>query len=189
MRRVSSLIFLLVLISAGVASATTVAKLTLEQLIEASDRIVVGEVESTEAFVRDGRVLTRIVVDVEDVWKGESTDEVEIIHLGGRTEKLATRVHGMPHFSVGERALLFLEQPKGHEHFVVTGLSQGKYAIDGDGEDAKIRPQLDAGSLVVRNPQGGQLRLADDGEAPTQSRLVEFKRRIVDIVQAETAAE
>lgn len=120
--------FLAVFLFAATAQAATVPALSVEELTDASDSIVVGEVVSVEAQLSKGYVVTTIFVAVEDVWKGEVIDMLRIRQRGGRVGNLATAVPGMPDFAVGERALLFLESRRSGR-FVVTGLAQGKFAI------------------------------------------------------------
>ncbi len=128
----SAFLLFIMVVAAGVAAATTVIALSFDELVAASDRIVVGHVKSVEGVEKNGRVFTHVHIDVDETWKGNHTPTVKIVHIGGRTEKLATRVSGMPGFVPGERALLFLEQPKGFDHFVVTGLAQGKMSVTAD---------------------------------------------------------
>ena len=127
--RIVALALMLILGLPVAASATTVVKLDFNGLVKASDAVVVGQIATVEAVEQDGRVFTRVRVKVEETLKGTHRADLTILHIGGRTEKLATRVSGMPSFTVGERALLFLEQPRGVAHFVVTGLAQGKMAL------------------------------------------------------------
>lgn len=125
-RILTGLLLIASLIVATSVAATTVVKLDFDKLVSASDVIVVGHVKSVDGVLQNGRVFTHIDVSIEETLKGDVTGELKIVHIGGRTEKLITRVHGMPDFRKGETALLFLEQPKGVNHYVVTGLAQGK---------------------------------------------------------------
>ena len=126
----------LVISTISVATATTVIALGFDDLVSISDTIVIGEVSEVEAYVEHGKVYTRTEIKIGETLKGRALPKLEIVHIGGRTAKLVTRVHGMPDFTKGETALLFLEQPDGVEHFVVTGLWQGKIPLlrNEDGE-------------------------------------------------------
>lgn len=188
MKRLEWMMFAVILLWTGFADATTVVELKLEDLLELSDAVIVGDVRSADAFVEDGRVHTRIRVDVAEVWKGTPDKTVEIVHMGGRTEERATIVHGMPAFLAGERVLVFLEQPNGLSHYVVTGLTQGKYLIEAlpDGGSLVV-PQVDLGSVAKREkvPDNSvQLQPVTSGLLHGQ-RLVDFRARVSALVEAQ----
>lgn len=111
------------------AFASTVLQMTIEDLTKFSNKVVVGKVAGTTSFKSDDKILTSIEIEVDETWKGDHSERVEIIHYGGTFEGLRTYVPGMPQFVAGERVLLFLERPKNQPHFVVTGMSQGKFKI------------------------------------------------------------
>lgn len=183
------LLSLSMLLAGAPAFATTVVKLELEELVKLSDVIVVADVRSVESFVDEGRVHTRIRLEVAERWKGSPGETVEIVHLGGRTEKLATVVHGMPAFRQGERVLVFLEKPKGHPHYVVTGLSQGKFSLQmlPDGSTLVV-PEIDYGSLAkpVKMPDNSvQLKRVEPVSIPRE-RLEAFRSRIESMVKAQS---
>lgn len=120
---------LLVITSQAVAA--TGRLLTLPELAQGADAVAVVHVRLVESFEHDGRVLTRTTLGVEDVWKGHLGQTVEVVQLGGRVGNKVTRVAGIPGFSVGERAVVFLESPNGAPHFVIHGLEQGKLPVSG----------------------------------------------------------
>mgnify|MGYP006199766183 CR=1 FL=1 len=148
---------------------------------------MVATVESSKGFIDEGRVFTRTELRVEETWKGKPGATVEIVHIGGRAGKLATVVHGMPMFVVGERAVVFLEQPEGFEHFVVTGLSQGKLAVrKTDSGTSVVVPQLDPGSLVapVKLPDGSvKLERAPAVKSPPARTLDDLRGRVQALLQ------
>lgn len=116
-----------VLSAAAPARATTVHPFSLDELIYVADRIVVGQVLSTDAaFTRDGGlIVTTVELQVDEVLKGPAAAEPLAIQvLGGEASGLALRVEGAPSFDPGEQVLLFLEEgPHGLE---VLGWAQGK---------------------------------------------------------------
>lgn len=109
-----------------VATASTVVELSFDELTKASDAIIVGHVKSVTPEVRNNRVFSTIEITVSETLKGQVDDTVTLVQIGGRTEQLETRAHGMPTFTAGEHLLLFLEKPASVSHYVVTGLAQGK---------------------------------------------------------------
>lgn len=207
----------LALVLPASALATTVLKMDLEALVGTADAIVVGQVVAQEAVVEEGKVFTVTTIRVDELLKGESVvrrradgsgslDEVEkapetltIKQIGGRTDSLATYVAGMPSFEVGEEVVLFAERPKQLEHFVVTGLSQGKFhiALGPDSATKVVVPRLGDVSLVERtqalsppvsDEQVGTLRPVDPsvlhrGVVPLDA----FTGQIRQLVDAPTA--
>lgn len=155
------------LCTASVALATTVVQLDFEQLVKVSDLVVVGEVLSVEGVEDGGRVYTHVQVKVDETLKGAAREKLEIIHVGGRTDHLVTRVAGMPSFTVGERALLLLEQPKGYSHFVVTGLTQGKFRLSKH-DDGSIELLPDAEPAHFLRPVKIRKADPDEVQAPTK---------------------
>jgi hypothetical protein len=164
------------------AAAATVPELTIEELTDASDAIVVGEVVSVDANVEGRWVVSTISVSVSEVWKGKAVDMIQIRHRGGRTAKLATVVPGMPQFAVGERAVLFLEARR-DGGFVTTGLAQGKFSIAQapDGTDVVFptasehqHNQHDHGEPAAL-PRVGPIRL------PATARVWTIARRLDDL--------
>ncbi len=118
------------LLAAGQARATTVHPFSLDELTYVADRIVVGQVLTTEAnFTRDGSaIVTTVEVQVDEVLKGPAVAEPLAIRvLGGEAAGLVLRVEGTPRFDPGEQVLLFLEE--GSHGLEVLGWAQGKLAL------------------------------------------------------------
>lgn len=120
------------LLWAGALAATTVKQLSLGELTQTSDVIVLGEVTDQRTDVVEGRVFTTTTLTPQEIWKGSASQQrVVMRHLGGRTDDLETRVAGMPSFQMGEKVLVFLVKPKNYKFFIVNGLAQGKLTVDG----------------------------------------------------------
>lgn len=102
------------LMVAGLASATTIVMPDDAQLIGKSPVIVEGTVLSTAAAEVDGRIYTDTVVAVSRALKGAVAETITVRELGGVAGERFTKVFGTPEFTEGERVLLFLEpNPRG----------------------------------------------------------------------------
>jgi hypothetical protein len=114
----------------GLATATTLRPMGLEQLTTSSTAIVIGQAQGSRSHWNTAH--TRIVTDVEfavdQVVKGEPTARVVITQLGGEVDGVRMTVPGTPVFSTGEEALLFLWRGKSSA-VQVTGLEQGRFQI------------------------------------------------------------
>jgi hypothetical protein len=116
--------FVLAAISAG---ASTVERLSLDQLIEHADVIVRGRVEDiTARSAPRGRARTFISLTVEKQFKGTPQNTVFIEQPGGATGDIALAVPGLPKFSTGENVIVFLKRRRDGA-FAVVGDTQGKF--------------------------------------------------------------
>ncbi|MDP6931291.1 MAG: hypothetical protein QGG40_00175, partial [Myxococcota bacterium] len=116
----------------GIAQSTTLAPLSTEQLVDASDYIVRGTV--TQVWTTrdsDGRIWTRAQFEVERTFKGQPDAGLVIDQAGGSLSGVTTRVGGAARFSPGEEAVLFLEELDSG-HLVTVGMFQGKYTVQLD---------------------------------------------------------
>ncbi len=174
----------------SVASATTVLKLTLADLVRGSEQIVAGQVSAVEGRMEGGRIYTYVTLKAQAHYKGTPRDEVTFRQLGGRVDDLVTVVAGSPGFVVGERVVVFLERPAPQAPLVVTGMSQGKFSVI-SGADAVpyVRPQLEHARLVERAqlPEGDNLSARLRDAQPSQDHQVtlpldDFAARVRQLV-------
>lgn len=115
------------------AHATTLVRLSTEQLVDASELIVHGTVVEVWAELDQvGAVWTRAQIEVTDVLKGDpETLTVIVDQRGGTYAGRTYQTGGAARFSVGEEALLFLETVESG-HTVPVGMVQGKYTVQID---------------------------------------------------------
>jgi hypothetical protein len=111
------------------AQATTVERLTLEELAVRAPLIVEGTVRSSEShWSSNGKlIITTTTIEVTDSIKGQAPRTVAVTTIGGQVGRSVLRVAGMPVFKPGEATVVFLE-PSG-AYRTVLGLGQGKFTI------------------------------------------------------------
>ncbi len=129
-------ILALLLLSTVPALATTVRRAGLKEIVEASDAIIEGRVESIRSFWRDRQILTEVSVVVSSAFKGSRTMRLTFLQVGGRVDlpvPIEMTVPGSPIFSVGEEAYLFLQSGKPGERYIV-GLFQGHVPLRHDAQ-------------------------------------------------------
>jgi len=121
--------FLLTLLAAGAALASTAVRLDTPALTAAATDVVDGNVVSTSStWTGDHRrLVTHVVVEVRDTWKGTAAGRITVVQPGGERDGIGQRVSGVAPLASGERVVLFLERT-GPYHRVV-GLAQGVYRI------------------------------------------------------------
>jgi hypothetical protein len=117
----------LVSLSGAAADATIVVRLPGEVMVARADVIVLGQVEATQARWEGQRIITSVLVRVENALKGQPGTTVMIKAPGGKVGNVAMKVLAAPKFQVGERALLFLKNGQGNLH--VLGLADGKLDV------------------------------------------------------------
>ena|SRR3989442_1570785 len=133
--RVFPILALLLLCSVP-ALATTVRRAGLKEIVEASDAIVEGRVESIRSFWRDRQILTEVSVGASSALKGWRTMRLTFLQVGGRVDlpvPIEMTVPGAPIFSVGDEAYLFLQSGKPGERYIV-GLFQGNVPLRHDAQ-------------------------------------------------------
>lgn len=132
-RRTGLLLGLGLFAAAATASASLMVAMDLSELTQEADRIVVASVLSVQSEWDSShrRILSRIEIKVEEAWKGEVMGDgrLTLVQPGGMADDVEMIVHGMPRFSLGERAVLFLA---GETRPVVVGMAQGKRSLRWD---------------------------------------------------------
>jgi len=121
---------LLFLVLTGV-SADSLVPLEIDFLSDKARWIVRGRVLS-KSCQRDpqGRIFTRVKLDVEEVWKGERdmVSPLTIVHGGGILGRYRSFVSNQVDYRLGEQVVVFLVRNSRGEA-VTLGLCQGKFQI------------------------------------------------------------
>jgi hypothetical protein len=134
------------------ASASLFWSMSQDELIDASDTIVVGRVLETRSFWNSQRtaVLTEALVAVEESVAGEPPASIPVYTLGGEIGGYTYVAVGAPRFRPGERFLLFLRTDR-KGAFRVVGLEQGQYEVVATDAGAELAvPRADAHHLVAK---------------------------------------
>lgn len=173
------------------ATAATLPRMDLEELVVRSDAVVVAQVDeiTTELDAR-GRVVSTITLKVRETLKGPVRRTLAIRQLGGFHGDVGTRVPGMPVFQVADQGVLFLSGDVAQHPASVTGLAQGffRVALGPDNATEFAIPQVNNLNLVVREraqpaASTSQLRSVAPTELHLQAHeLNTFKARIRAIV-------
>jgi hypothetical protein len=180
MQRSVALGFLAVLVP-SLAAGSLVQALDTAELTARAERIVVAQVLSTKSEWDSANlnIHTRIEIKVEEAWKGSVApgEQIVIIQPGGTVGDIEMRVHGMPNFTPGEKAVLFiagLAAPR------VVGMSQGKRPVRWDSTAKRWVAEAAEYSAVVRRDSQGRLQpaLPDPGMA-----LDELRQRVRALVR------
>jgi hypothetical protein len=126
--RVLALCFALIISSTVLA--VRMVPLSIAQLTTKAQLVLQGNVTSkTVQRDAEGRIYTRIELQVADVWKGQpKANRFTVVQSGGTLDEEIAMVDGQEEFSIGEEVVVFLVLNQRNEG-VVIGLSQGKFKV------------------------------------------------------------
>ena len=142
-------LFALLLCSA--ASATSLARMSVEQMAHASSAIVRARCVSSATRWEEGEIWTLTSFEVAESWKGAPRSRITVRLLGGRLGPITSHVSGIPHFREGEEVVLFLERaPNGN--FSVVSWEQGTFRISRDTRTGSEVVTQDTASFPVFDP-------------------------------------
>ncbi len=126
MRSILTYVALAVLTAAG--SATTLQRLSLDDMIVQSSQIARGKVRQTNTELRGSIIFTHYQLQVTDQWKGPSASQVDFAVPGGVYGGLRQTYSGAPTFVPNKEYILFLWTSRTGLTQVI-GLSQGLFAV------------------------------------------------------------
>ena len=137
----------------AVGHATTVRALSLRDLTQKADLIVVGRPVSQESFWQFTHIQTLVRVIVDEVWMGPSDapHEVDVLTYGGTVGDLGQYVDGAAKFYTGRTMVLHLRKSTYQTgEYTTLGMAQGAWLVDasqsasGVGDDSSVtRPGID----------------------------------------------
>ena len=150
---------------------TTLAiALSLEDMVNQSDVIAIGNVVDTKSVWADRSLVTLATVSVGEALKGSETGNLTVVLPGGvdanRKFPVAMSYPGAPRLTPGEDVFLFLNANSDFGGgYTVAGFSQGKFSIvtDEDGERSVSRDLTKTalqGNNGVRRGQSNTIPLA-----------------------------
>jgi hypothetical protein len=128
-------------------------RLTLAELAQGADVVVVGTVTSAHSAWSGGRLHTWCALTVDDAANrrvGES--ELVIRHLGGAVGDYVMLVPGTPAFAPGDRVLVFA-RAEGNGVYHTVGLAQGVFRVSV--RDGVRYAQQDLAGIAFAGERGG----------------------------------
>ena len=152
------LILLATILTAAPASATTLVRMSLDQLAEASTEIVRAHVVSQQTAwnPQHTRIYTYTTLALDQTYKGDPPSSPVIQQPGGTVGKTRTFVAGTVQFHTQTGYVLFLERsPADQSKFLLVGMVQGAYRIYRDAKSGEEKLVLPLGSLMRGTPASG----------------------------------
>lgn len=172
---------------AGVAWATTLKRVTLDEMTGRSREIVVGTVQSTRSVPGEDErafVFTEVTLGNLDVWHGSvATSTATYRFVGGRRGERTLTVPGVPRLAKDARVVLFVDADDALCPLV--GWTQGCFRIETDARTGH-ETVTDADGRAIYGFASGLPVRAPSTERPRPLSPTELK---VAVVRALEAAE
>jgi hypothetical protein len=137
-----------VLLAAPVIRATTLARLSLEQLAQGSDAVARVRFDSAESRWENGSIWTVTTFNVVESLKGQLPTKIDVRLPGGHVGHLTATVEGTPKFNPGGEAVLFL-QASSAGGFTVAGWVEGSFRISRDPRTGNETVTQDSSAFAV----------------------------------------
>jgi hypothetical protein len=173
------------LLGVGSLRATLVPRMSLEEVVDASESIVQGTVVKTWSAWDDGHkyIWTHYEIQVADKLKGSVPGTFVVSEPGGVVGETELQIAGTPQYEVGEEVVLFAERtPLGYLR--TCGWGQGKFRVARAPLDGKITVRTAAkGIELVERPAAGDSKTKGTplGEMNGLD-LEQFKTRVRELV-------
>lgn len=163
----------LTIVLCSVVRATTIEKLSLEEMTYLAQRIVRARCISNSSFWAEGEIWTSTSLEVLETLKGPTTNRIEVRLLGGTVGGLDASVSGVPRFREGDEVVLFLEPTK-HGDLTVVSWQQGTMRVLYDSRTgAKVVTQESA-AFETFDPETREFKVTGLHDVP----LKEFRARV-----------
>jgi hypothetical protein len=143
--------FLLIFAALSIAAAvraTTLARLSLDQLAAAADNVARVRCAGAESRWENGSIWTVTTFDVVESMKGKLPAQVTVRLPGGRVGHLTAAVDGTPRFNPGDDAIVFLERSSAGG-YSVTGWVEGTFRISRDPRTSRETVTQDSSAFAV----------------------------------------
>ena len=149
------------------AGATTLVRLDLDDLTGESSAVVYGKIVASRTEWNQARTLIYTVYTVAPVeyLKGRLGPTFELYEPGGTLDGLQMSIAGVPSFSVGQEAVLFVwTDPRGQHQ--ATGFEQGVFPVRTDSQTGL--------KVIDRAVRLGSARTASPAASPSSRILLQL---------------
>lgn len=185
MRRMPNILCALtLLLAAAAAQATTLRRMSLDELTADSGAVVRARCVASESRWEGGRIWTFSTFEVVETLKGNALSTIRVRLIGGRAGSLTSRVEGVPRFRAGEEAYVFLA-PAAPGDWTVTGWALGTFRITRDKRTGRETVTQDTAGITLFHP--GTRRFEAGGVC--QMPLDDFRGRVIRAVSRGGASQ
>ena len=170
-------VFSLTLLRLPGVRATTLVRLSLDQLAAGSDAVARVNFSSAETRWENGTIWTITKVKVVETMKGNLPGEISVRLPGGRVGHLTATVEGTPRFHPGDDAIVFLKISRAGG-FTVAGWVEGTFRILRDPRTGNQTVTQDSSAFAVFDPGTRTFRTEGVHRMP----IDEFRGRLASAV-------
>jgi hypothetical protein len=163
----------------AVASATTLMRMDLKTLALSAQVISRARCIRSETRWESGSIWTFDEFEVLESFKGSPPRVLRIRLPGGRMGHLETKIDGVPHFSPGEEAVLFLQKTSAGD-FGVTSWAQGTFRVHRESAAGDARVTQDTSRFAVFDPATRRFVFAGIRDLS----LSAFRRQLADALKS-----
>ncbi|MGH9793176.1 MAG: hypothetical protein ACRD5G_00260 [Candidatus Acidiferrales bacterium] len=142
---------LTLLLAAAAAQATTLRRMSLDELTADSGVVARVRCMASESRWEGGRIWTFTTFEVIETLKGRAPSTIRVRLIGGRAGSLTSRVEGVPRFRAGEETFVFLA-PAAQGDWTVTGWVLGTFRLTRDKRTGQEAVTQDTAGLTLFDP-------------------------------------
>ncbi len=124
-----SVAILSLILAASLAPATTIERLSMEEMIAKSTRIVRGEAVAVEGVRRGGIIYTDYTFRVRETLKGGTVSSLRLSVPGGSAGAARQSFAGTPSLRLSREYVVFVWTSRSGVNHII-GLSQGLFTAD-----------------------------------------------------------
>lgn len=170
-----SLMMIIAICYGQLSFGTTFVPISIKKQLQESDAIVEGIVAFSETVEHEGKILTKVSINL-DRWIGVSPEDnqVDVFYPGGELNGKHVIVHGAPELNLGENVILFLKKKNDGELWM-NNLGLGKFSIKRVGTRKVMVNQIFPGYPAV-----GQMDLERFVDLSTWVKKTSFTVRFKD---------
>ena len=163
------------------ASATTLKRASLDELVAGNRSVVVGEVIDSRSYWNADHsfILTDVELAVSDVAKGARRDNLTVTIMGGRVGDITTLIIAGPELIPGKSYVLFLneEELPGGRALTVRDLVQGTFEVKLD-KQGGLRAVSQANAHALLPDAFGSFKAAGGAEGFPLASMIQSIRDI-----------
>lgn len=113
--------------------ATTLERMSMDDIATKSTTIVRGTVGSCAGELRHTMVFTRCEINVTETWKGTAAAKSTVYVPGGAARGLRQNITGVPQLAAGQEYVFFLWSGRSGINQII-GLTQGVFELRSEGK-------------------------------------------------------
>lgn len=122
--------FLFFIFSVYLTHSTSLNPLSLKQLYQHADLIVIAQITDVQQIKQNTRVYSKYSLQIEEYLKGSGSSILQIQQLGGRTQNYKTIVSAIRQYKIDQRIILFLNNHPSNG-WDTLGYAQGSILLQG----------------------------------------------------------